>query len=52
MRNRYKSECYICGKTVKPYQGTAEKVTGFWRVKHLTDTEDRKKRCKPKKVDN
>jgi len=34
--NQYKAKCVRCKKTVKPKEGTVEKVLGGWDVWHVT----------------
>ena len=34
MRNKYKGQCYVCGKTVEVGTGFFERFMGKFRVKH------------------
>lgn len=33
-RNQFAGRCYLCGLTVKPYEGHFERCNLGWRVKH------------------
>lgn len=47
MRNKYKANCYICGKPVEIGQGYFQRVKGKgWKVKHTTGTLEEKSKCK------
>ena len=34
MRNKFKGQCYRCGKVVEKTEGHFERYKGHWRVQH------------------